>query len=214
VIADSVELMVRAHCYDGIVGVAGCDKSLPGLLMAMARLNFPSVFRVRRHDHAGQYKGKDVTIQDAFEAAGAYAAGKIDEKELHDVECAVCPGAGSCGGQYTANTMACVAEALGMAVLGSTSAPAVSEDRHQWLIKAGETVVKMLHSGIRPSDILTKQAFENAIAVACTTGGSTNIALHLPAIAHELGIEVTFETSSGSARARRSWLTYGQAGGM
>src|SRR5665213_179267 len=129
VIADSVELMMRAHCYDALVGIAGCDKSLPGMLMVMARLNVPSVFLYGGTIMPGRYKDKDVTIQDAFEAAGAYAAGTITKEELHAIECAVCPGAGSCGGQYTANTMACVAEALGMALPGSSSPPAVSDDR-------------------------------------------------------------------------------------
>lgn len=193
VIADSVELMMRAHCYDALVGVAGCDKSLPGMLMVMARLDVPSVFLYGGTIMPGRYKEKDVTIQDAFEAAGAFAAGKISVEELHAIECAVCPGAGSCGGQYTANTMACVAEALGMALPGSSSPPAESEDRAQYLDEVGKAIVYALNSGIKPSDILTKKAFENAIAVGAATGGSTNIALHLPAIAHELGIEITLE---------------------
>jgi len=193
VIADSVELMMRAHCYDGLVGVAACDKSLPGMLMVMARLNYPSVFVYGGSIMPGKLHGKDVTIQDAFEAAGAYAAGKIDDEELHAVECAVCPGAGACGGQFTANTMACISEALGMALPGSTSPPAVSSDRDSWLEKAGMRAVEVLNEGLLPSDILTKEAFENAIAVAAATGGSTNSALHIPAIAHELGIEITLD---------------------
>lgn len=198
VIADSVELMVRAHCYDGLVGVAGCDKSLPGMLMAMARLDFPSVFVYGGTILPGRHAGRDVTIQDAFEAAGAFAAGKIDAAELHAVECAVCPGAGSCGGQYTANTMACVAEAIGMALPGSVSPPAedladAPGSRREWLGSAGAAVVDALRSGLIPSRILTKTAFENGIAVACATGGSTNVALHIPAIAHELGIEITLD---------------------
>ncbi len=184
---------MRAHCYDGLVGIAGCDKSLPGMLMAMARLNVPSVFLYGGTIMPGKYKGRDVTIQDAFEAAGAYAAGTIDAEELHAIECAVCPGAGACGGQYTANTMACVAEALGMAVPGSSSPPAVSEDRTPYLKQAGETVLRCLKDGLLPSRILTKEAFENAIAVGAATGGSTNIALHIPAIAYELGIEITLD---------------------
>ena len=193
VIADSVELMMRGHCYDGLVGVAGCDKSLPGMIMAMARLNVPSVFVYGGTIMPGRHHDKDVTIQDAFEAAGAHAAGTIDDAELHAVECAVCPGAGACGGQYTANTMACVAEALGIALPGSTSPPAESADRAIWLERAGEAVVNALKSGLLPSDILTKKSFENAIAVAAATGGSTNVALHIPAIAHELGIEMTLD---------------------
>ncbi len=193
VIADSVELMMRGHCYDGLVGVAGCDKSLPGMLMAMARLDVPSVFLYGGTIMPGKYKDKDVTIQDAFEAAGAYAAGTITKEELHDIECAVCPGAGACGGQYTANTMACVAEALGMALPGSSSPPAESADREKYLKDAGEAIVKALNIGLKPSDILTRKAFENAIAIGAATGGSTNVALHIPAIAFELGIEITFD---------------------
>lgn len=195
VIADSVELMMRAHCYDGLVGVAGCDKSLPGMLMAMARLNVPSIFLYGGTIMPGKHKGKDVTIQDAFEAAGAYAAGTIDAEELHAVECAVCPGAGACGGQYTANTMACVAEALGMAFPGSSGPPAEDPDgsRADFHNVIGKQMVALLESGLLPSDILTKKAFENAIAVGAATGGSTNIALHLPAIAYELGIELTLD---------------------
>ena len=193
VIADSVELMMRAHCYDALVGVAGCDKSQPGMLMVMGRLNVPSVFVYGGTIMPGRLHGRDVTIQDAFEAAGAHAAGTIDDEELHAVECAVCPGAGSCGGQYTANTMACVAEALGMAIPGSTSPPAVAPERTEWLRRAGATVMDALRNGILPRDILTKRAFENAIAVGAATGGSTNIALHIPAIAHEVGIEMTLD---------------------
>ncbi|MFQ3669191.1 MAG: dihydroxy-acid dehydratase, partial [Fimbriimonadaceae bacterium] len=193
VIADSVELMMRCHCYDALLGIAGCDKSLPGMIMAMARLDFPSVFVYGGTILPGKYNGRDVTIQDAFEAAGAFAAGKITEEELHAIECAVCPGAGACGGQYTANTMACVGEALGIALPGSSSPPAVSAERRDWLIRAGEAVMACLEAGIRPSHILTREALENGVAVACATGGSTNIALHIPAIAHELGIEITFD---------------------
>jgi len=200
VIADSVELMMRAHCYDALVGVAGCDKSLPGLLMAMARLNVPSVFLYGGTIMPGRHRDKDVTIQDAFEAAGAYAAGKIDANELHAIECAVCPGAGSCGGQYTANTMACVAEALGMAIPGSGSPPAESEERDAWFARVADALVQAVTTGILPSQILTREAFENAIAIGAATGGSTNIALHIPAIAHELGIEITLDDVDRVAR--------------
>ncbi len=193
VIADSVELMMRAHCYDGLVAIAGCDKSLPGMLMAMARLDVPSVFLYGGTIMPGQYKGRDVTIQDAFEAAGAYAAGTISKEELHDIECAVCPGAGACGGQYTANTMACVAEALGLAVPGSSGPPAESSERVAYHEKVASVTSFVLNRGLKPSDILTKKAFENAIAIGAATGGSTNIALHLPAIANELGLEVTLD---------------------
>ncbi len=193
VIADSVELMMRAHCYDALVGVAGCDKSLPGMIMVMGRLNVPSVFVYGGTIMPGRLRGKDVTVQDAFEAAGAHAAGKIDDAELYAVECAVCPGAGACGGQYTANTMACVCEALGMAIPGSTSPPAESTERAEWLRRAGQTVMHALKSGLVPRDILTKKAFENAIAIGAATGGSTNIALHIPAMAHEVGIKMTLD---------------------
>jgi dihydroxy-acid dehydratase len=193
VIADSVELMMRAHCYDALVGIAGCDKSLPGMLMAMARLDVPSIFLYGGTIMPGRYKGKDVTIQDAFEAAGAFAAGKITAEELHDIECAVCPGAGACGGQYTANTMACVAEALGLALPGSSGPPAEAPERQTVLTEVGMGITNALRLGLLPSHILTREAFENAIAVGAATGGSTNIALHIPAIAHELGIEITLD---------------------
>ena len=195
VIADSVELMMRAHCYDALVGIAGCDKSLPGMLMAMARLDVPSVFLYGGTIKPGRHRDKDVTIQDAFEAAGAFSAGRIDADELKAVECAVCPGAGACGGQYTANTMACVAEALGMAVPGSSSPPAEDDSGerssvHQMVSRA---VLHAVRTGIRPSQIITRRSLENAVRVAVATGGSTNIALHLPAIAHELGLSITLE---------------------
>jgi dihydroxy-acid dehydratase len=193
VIADSVELMMRAHCYDALIGLAGCDKSLPGMLMVMARLDVPSVFLYGGTIMPGRHRDKDVTIQDAFEAAGAYAAGKIDSEELHAVECAVCPGAGACGGQYTANTMACVAEALGMALPGSSSPPAVDPSRALVHEAAAQAVMNALTLGLLPSQIITKKSLANAVAVGAATGGSTNIALHLPAIAYELGIELTLE---------------------
>lgn len=201
IIADSVEAMMRGHCYDALVGVAGCDKSLPGMLMVMARLNVPAVFLYGGTIMPGRHRHKDVTIQDAFEAAGSFAAGKIDEKELHSVECAVCPGAGACGGQYTANTMACVAEALGMTVLGSSSPPAESSERLAFLERTGLQVLESLRAGILPRQILTREAFENAIMVGAATGGSTNIALHIPAIAHEVGIQITLDDIDRISRA-------------
>lgn len=195
VIADSVELMMRGHCYDALVGVSGCDKSLPGMLMAMARLDVPSIFLYGGTILPGRHKNKDVTIQDAFEAAGAYAAGTIDKEELHAVECAVCPGAGACGGQYTANTMACVAEALGLALPGSSSPPAEDPDgkRDEFFARIAEAMKRLLTDGILPSQIITKKSLENAVAIGAATGGSTNIALHLPAIAYELGISLTLQ---------------------
>ena len=201
VIADSVELMMRGHCYDALVGIAGCDKSLPGMIMVMGRLNVPSIFVYGGTIMPGRLHGKDVTIQDAFEAAGAYAAGKIDSEELHEVECAVCPGAGACGGQYTANTMACVSEALGIALPGSVSPPAISADRKVWLDRVGAAIMENLRLGILPTDILTKKAFENAVRVVAATGGSTNAVLHIPAMAHEVGIEITLNEIDRISRA-------------
>ncbi len=193
VIADSIELMVHAHGYDALVGLAGCDKSLPGTLMAMARLNVPSIFVYGGTIMPGNYKGKSITIQEVYEAVGAHSAGKITDQELHDIECAACPSAGSCGGQFTANTMACVAEAIGLALPMSGSPPAIDTSRDAFCEEAGRQVVRLLEANIRPRDILTKKAFENAITVVAATGGSTNVALHLPALAYEAGVELTLE---------------------
>jgi dihydroxy-acid dehydratase len=193
VIADSVELMMRAHGYDALVGLAGCDKSLPGMLMAMARLNVPSIFLYGGTILPGKFKGKDVTIQEVYEAVGAYSAGKMSAEDLYEMECGACPSAGSCGGQFTANTMACVAEAIGMALPGSGSTPAVDESRDRYAVDAGRQVLALLEAGLTPRDILTPKAFENAVAIAAATGGSTNIALHLPAIAHEIGVRLTLD---------------------
>ncbi|MCX7719034.1 MAG: dihydroxy-acid dehydratase [Candidatus Sumerlaeaceae bacterium] len=192
-IADSVELMMRAHCYDALVGLAGCDKSLPGMMMAMARLNVPSVFLYGGTIMPGKFRGKDVTIQDVYEAVGAHAAGKMSDADLHELECAACPGAGSCGGQYTANTMACVSEAIGLALPGSASFPAEDTARDEYAAECGRAVMRLLERGIRARDILTFEAFENAIAVVAATGGSTNAALHLPALANECGIKLTLK---------------------
>ncbi|MCG8622223.1 MAG: dihydroxy-acid dehydratase [Proteobacteria bacterium] len=188
VIADSIELTMRGHCYDALVGLAGCDKSLPGVMMAMARLNVPSVFMYGGSILPGRYKGKDVTVQDVFEAVGTHAAGNMSDEELHDLECVACPSAGSCGGQFTANTMACVSEALGIALPGSAGAPAPYESRDEYAYHSGRAVMALLEANIRPRDILTRHAFENASVVIAATGGSTNGALHLPAIAAECGI--------------------------
>jgi dihydroxyacid dehydratase/phosphogluconate dehydratase len=185
VIADSVELMMMAHGYDALVGIAGCDKSLPGMLMAMARLNVPSVFLYGGTIKPGQFQGHDVTIQDVFEGVGAVEAGRMTKQELYELECAACPGEGSCGGMYTANTMACASEALGMALPYSASIPAADPRREELCRATGETVLRLLEADLKPRDILTKQAFENAIAVVVAIGGSTNAALHLPAIARE-----------------------------
>ncbi|WP_119678366.1 dihydroxy-acid dehydratase [Indioceanicola profundi] len=189
VIADSVELTMRGHCYDALVGLAGCDKSLPGMMMAMVRLNVPSVFMYGGSILPGRFKGRDVTVQDVFEAVGAHAAGKMGEDELHELECVACPSAGACGGQFTANTMACVSEAIGLALPGSAGAPAPYEDRDIWAVRSGEAVVELIRRNIRPRDIVTRKALENAAVVVAASGGSTNAALHLPAIAHECGID-------------------------
>ena len=191
VIADSVELTMRGHCYDALVGLAGCDKSLPGLMMAMVRLNVPSVFMYGGSILPGQFKGKTVTVQDVFEAVGAHAAGKISEEEIEALEQAACPSSGSCGGQFTANTMACVSEAIGLALPGSAGAPAPYDSRDAYAFASGEAVLHLLKEKIRPRDIVTRKALENAAAVVAATGGSTNGALHLPAIAHEAGIDFT-----------------------
>jgi dihydroxy-acid dehydratase len=189
VIADSVELSVRGHCYDAVVGLAGCDKSLPGIMMGMLRLNVPSVFIYGGSILPGRFRGKDVTVQDVFEAVGRHAARVIDDAELRELELVACPSSGSCGGQFTANTMACVSEAIGLALPGSSGAPAPYENRDQYCAASGEAVMALLARNIRPRDICTRKAFENAAMVVAATGGSTNAALHLPAMANEAGIE-------------------------
>jgi len=188
VIADSVELTMRGHCYDALVGLGGCDKTLPGLMMAMLRLNVPSVFLYGGSILPGRFRGKDVTVLDVFEAVGAHAAGKMSDAELAELEAVACPSAGSCGGQYTANSMAYVSEAIGLALPGSASTPAPYESRDQYAERAGRTVMDLVASRLRPRDIVTRAALENAAAVVAATGGSTNAALHLPAMAHEAGI--------------------------
>jgi len=189
VIADSIELTVRGHCYDAVVGLAGCDKSLPGVMMAMARLNVPSVFMYGGSILPGRFKDRDVTVQDVFEAVGAHAAGNMSDEDLHELECVACPSAGSCGGQFTANTMACVSEAIGLALPGSAGAPAPYETRDEYAYHSGRVVMELVKSQLRPRDILTRNAFENAATVVAASGGSTNAGLHLPALASECGIE-------------------------
>jgi dihydroxy-acid dehydratase len=189
VIADSVELTMRGHCYDAMVGLAGCDKSLPGLMMAMVRLNVPAVFMYGGSILPGRFRGRDVAVGDLFEAVGAHSAGLISDEELHEFECVACPSAGSCGGQYTANTMACVSEAIGLALPGSAGAPAPYESRDRYAEASGEAVMELLRRRLRPRDIVTRRALENAAMVVAASGGSTNGALHLPAIAHEAGID-------------------------
>ena len=188
-IADSVELTMRGHCYDALVGLAGCDKSLPGMMMSMVRLNVPSVFMYGGSILPGRFKGKDVTVQDVFEAVGQHSAGNLPDEELHALECVACPSAGACGGQYTANTMACVSEAIGLALPGSAGAPAPYESRDEYAEASGRAVMQLLANNLRPRDIVTRKALENAAVIVAATGGSTNGALHLPAIAHEVGID-------------------------
>ncbi len=190
VIADSVELTMRGHCYDALVGLAGCDKSLPGMMMVMIRLNVPSVFMYGGTILPGKFRGKDVDVVNVFEAVGQHAAGTMSDKDLHELECVACPSAGACGGQFTANTMACVSEAIGLALPNSAGAPAPYESRDEYARASGETVVELIRNGgPRPRDIVTRKALENAAAIVAATGGSTNAALHLPALAHEAGIE-------------------------
>ena len=189
VIADSVELTVRGHCYDALIGIAGCDKSLPGLMMAMLRLNIPSVFLYGGSILPGRFRNRDVTIVDVFEAVGEHSVGRMDDAALHELESLACPSAGSCGGQFTANTMACVSEAIGLALTGSSGAPAPYNSRDSFAESSGEQVMRLLAEGIRPRDIVTREALENAAVVVAATGGSTNAGLHLPAMAHEAGIE-------------------------
>jgi dihydroxy-acid dehydratase len=188
VIADSVELSVRGHCYDALVGFAGCDKSLPGIMMAMLRLNVPSIFVYGGSILPGRYHDKDVTVKDVFEIVGKYAAGACPLSELEELERVACPGHGACGGQYTANTMACVGEAIGLSLPNSNMAPAPYSTRDQIAHAAGVQVMELLAKNIRPRDICTREAFVNAARIVAATGGSTNGALHLPAMAHEAGI--------------------------
>jgi dihydroxy-acid dehydratase len=188
VIADSVELSVRGHCYDALVGFAGCDKSLPGIMMAMLRLNVPSIFVYGGSILPGRHNNKDVTVKDVFEIVGKYAAGACPLSELEELERVACPGHGACGGQYTANTMACVGEAIGFSLPNSNMAPAPYSTRDQIAHAAGFQVMELLARNIRPRDICTREAFVNAARIVAATGGSTNGALHLPAMAHEAGI--------------------------
>lgn len=192
-IADSVELTMRGHCYDALVGLAGCDKSLPGMMMAMVRLNVPSIFMYGGSILPGRHKGKDITVQDVFEAVGAHSAGKISDEELRSIECVACPSAGSCGGQFTANTMACVSEAMGLAIPYSAGAPAPYESRDAYAEASGEAVMKCIALGIRPRDVVTRKSLENAARIVAASGGSTNAGLHLPAIANEIGVDFNLE---------------------
>ncbi len=188
-IADTVELTMRGHCYDALVGLAGCDKSLPGMMMAMVRLNTPSVFIYGGSILPGRLDGRDVTVQDVFEAVGQHQAGNLSDAALDVLERVACPSAGACGGQFTANTMACVSEAIGLALPNSSGAPAPYESRDQYCEASGAAVMRLIEKNIRARDIVTRKALENAARVVACTGGSTNAGLHLPAIAHEAGID-------------------------
>ncbi len=190
VIADSVELTMRGHCYDALVGLSGCDKSLPGMMMIMARLNVPSVFLYGGTIMPGKYKGEDADIITVFEAVGEHSVGKISDEDLYSCECGSLPGAGACGGQFTANTMSCVAEVLGLAVPGANGIPAVYPEKDDMAEVSGHVAVDLIRNGgPLPRDIITRKSLENAAAIVAATGGSTNAALHIPAIAHEAGID-------------------------
>jgi len=193
IIADSIEVMMRAHQYDGLVGISGCDKSLPGTLMGMARLNLPSIFVYGGTIMPGSWNNRDVTIQDVYEAVGSFEAGNINLEELLQLENVACPSAGSCGGMYTANTMASISEALGMSLPGSASPPAESERRNEICYETGKKIYDLVENNICPKDILTFEAFENAIAITNALGGSTNAVLHLLAIAKEIGVKLTLK---------------------
>ncbi len=188
-IADTVELTMRGHCYDAIVGLAGCDKSLPGMMMAMIRLNTPSVFMYGGSILPGRLNDKDVTVQDVFEAVGQHQAGNMSDAELEILERVACPSAGACGGQFTANTMACVSEAIGLALLNSSGAPAPYESRDEYGAASGKAVMNLIEKNIRARDIVTLESLQNAARIVACTGGSTNAGLHLPAMAHEAGID-------------------------
>ncbi|GGE52727.1 dihydroxy-acid dehydratase [Actibacterium pelagium] len=192
-IADTVELTMRGHCYDALVGLAGCDKSLPGMMMAMVRLNVPSVFLYGGSILPGRLNGKDVTVQDVFEAVGQHQAGNLSTCELEKLEAVACPSAGACGGQFTANTMACVSEAIGLALLNSSGAPAPYESRDAYAEASGAAVMNLIEKNIKARDIVTLESLQNAARVVACTGGSTNAGLHLPAIAHEAGIDFYLE---------------------
>ena len=212
VIADSVEVSVRGHCYDAIVGIAGCDKSLPGMMMSMLRLNVPSVFMYGGSILPGRHHDKDVTIVDVFEAVGKCDAGQMSEAELKELTAVACPSVGACGGQFTANTMACVSEAIGLALPGSSAPPAPYEDRNLHCKLAGAAVMEALALNIRPRDIVTRKALENAATIVAATGGSTNAALHLPAMAHEAGIAFTMD-DVGEVFKRTPYITSLKPGG-
>lgn len=190
VIADSVELTMRGHCYDALVGLAGCDKSLPGMMMVMIRLNVPSIFMYGGTILPGKFRGEDVDIVNVFEGVGKHSKDEFSDEDLKELECVACPSAGACGGQFTANTMACVSEAIGLAIPHSAGAPAPYESRDEYATASGEAVMNLIRNGgPYPRDVVTRKSLENAAAIVAATGGSTNAALHLPAMAHEAGID-------------------------
>jgi dihydroxy-acid dehydratase len=213
VIADSVELSVRGHGYDALVGVAGCDKSLPGMMMAMLRLDVPSVFLYGGSILPGMHKGRQITVQEVFEAVGSHAAGRMDFEELCEIERHACPSDGACGGQFTANTMACVAEAIGLSLPLSSALPAPYLERDQYAVASGRAVVDLIERQLRPRQICTRSAFINAAIVVAATGGSTNAALHLPAMAHEAGIEFTLKDVADAFRLT-PWIADLKPGGQ
>jgi len=200
IIADSAEVMMLAHAYDGMAGIAGCDKSLPGMIMALARVNLPGVFLYGGSILPGTYQGHDVTVQDVFEGVGAHSAGSMSDAALRELEHVACPGAGSCGGMFTANTMACVSEAIGIALPGSAAVPAVDPARPDVCRRTGEALLRLLERNIRPRDILTREALENGMAVAVAVGGSTNAVLHLLAIAREAQVPLTIDDLDRACR--------------
>src|SRR5713226_6362250 len=200
VIADSIELVMRAHGYDALVTIAGCDKTIPGSIMAIARLNVPAVFTYGGTMLAGRFEGRDVTIQDVFEAVGAFSAGRMTAAQLDELERSACPGAGTCAGLFTANTMASCAEALGLSLSGDAAIPAVDPAREDHSVRVGQAVLKALELGIRPRDVLTFESFENAITLDAAMGGSTNAVLHLLAIAHEAGVSLKLDDFDRIAR--------------
>jgi len=211
-IADSVELTMRGHSYDALVGVAGCDKSLPGMMMAMLRLNVPSVFLYGGSILPGQWRGREVNVKDLFEGVGSHAAGKMSLEDLCDLEKHACPGDGACGGQYTANTMACVAEAIGLALPLSSSLPAPYLSRDAYAVASGQAVMRLLEMNLKPRSVCTREAFENAAIVVAATGGSTNAGLHLPAMAHECGVRFTLKDMAEIFK-KTPWLADLQPGG-
>jgi dihydroxy-acid dehydratase len=192
-IADSIELVASAHCFDALVAISGCDKTIPGTVMALARLDIPGLMLYGGSIRPGRYKHEDVTIQQVFEAVGAYAAGRITEAELHELEEVASPGAGACGGQFTANTMAMAFEVLGISPAGSAMVPAEDGRKLEVAVQSGELVMDVLRRGQRPSDIITKEALENSIAAVATSGGSTNAVLHLLAVAGEIGVPLQID---------------------